>query len=112
MADAVERLREQGVAVRVVRPISAGDGRRRREAAARPWLARVFLGARCSRCGEPTASSSTRTGCSAGLVAALSGKPFVLTLHGSGSAGRFCDLELAERRPRLVARDPLAARGS
>jgi glycosyltransferase involved in cell wall biosynthesis len=37
-----------------------------------------------------------------GLVAALAGKPFVLTLHGSGSAGRFGDLELARRYPRLV----------
>jgi glycosyltransferase involved in cell wall biosynthesis len=38
----------------------------------------------------------------AGIVAALAGKPFVLTLHGSGSAGRLADLELARRAPRLV----------
>jgi glycosyltransferase involved in cell wall biosynthesis len=35
-------------------------------------------------------------------VAALARVPFVVTLHGSGTAGRFCDLELARRRPRLV----------
>ena len=35
-------------------------------------------------------------------VARFAGKPFVVTLHGSGSAGRFSDVELAQRRPRLV----------
>jgi glycosyltransferase involved in cell wall biosynthesis len=34
-------------------------------------------------------------------IAALGGKPFVLTLHGSPSAGRFEDLEIARRHPRL-----------
>jgi glycosyltransferase involved in cell wall biosynthesis len=35
-------------------------------------------------------------------VARFAGKPFVVTLHGSGSAGRFSDVDLARRRPRLV----------
>jgi glycosyltransferase involved in cell wall biosynthesis len=35
-------------------------------------------------------------------VARFAGKPFVVTLHGSGSARRFSDVELAQRRPRLV----------
>lgn len=35
-------------------------------------------------------------------VAALAGRPFVVTLHGSGSAGGFADLELARRAPWLV----------
>jgi glycosyltransferase involved in cell wall biosynthesis len=35
-------------------------------------------------------------------AARFGGKPFVVTLHGSGSAGRFSDVELARRRPRLV----------
>src|SRR6185437_5889916 len=35
-------------------------------------------------------------------VARFAGRPFVVTLHGSGSAGRFSDVELARRRPRLV----------
>jgi glycosyltransferase involved in cell wall biosynthesis len=35
-------------------------------------------------------------------VARFGGRPFVVTLHGSGSAGRFSDVELARRRPRLV----------
>jgi glycosyltransferase involved in cell wall biosynthesis len=36
------------------------------------------------------------------VVARFAGKPFVVTLHGSGSAGRFSDEELARGRPRLV----------
>jgi glycosyltransferase involved in cell wall biosynthesis len=35
-------------------------------------------------------------------VARFSGRPFVVTLHGSGSAGRFSDVDLARRWPRLV----------
>jgi len=35
-------------------------------------------------------------------VARFGGRPFVVTLHGSGSAGRFSDVELARRCPRLV----------
>jgi len=37
-----------------------------------------------------------------GLIVALARKPFVITLHGSGSAGPFSDLALARRCPRLV----------
>jgi len=37
-----------------------------------------------------------------GAIARLAGAPYVVTLHGSGSAGRFADLELARRSPRLV----------
>src|SRR5205085_2895971 len=44
-------------------------------------------------------------------VARFSGKPFVVTLHGSGTAGRFSDLGLAERSPRLVRRLLGPARG-
>src|SRR5262249_48283214 len=36
------------------------------------------------------------------FVARFAGKPFVVTLHGSPTAGRFDDLGLAERMPRLV----------
>ena len=38
----------------------------------------------------------------AGAICVLARRRFVLTLHGSGTAGRFADLELARRRPRLV----------
>jgi glycosyltransferase involved in cell wall biosynthesis len=38
------------------------------------------------------------------VVARFGGRPFVVTLHGSGSAGRFSDVELARRRPALVRR--------
>jgi glycosyltransferase involved in cell wall biosynthesis len=35
-------------------------------------------------------------------VARFAGRPFVVTLHGSGSAGSFSDEELARARPRLM----------
>ena len=38
----------------------------------------------------------------AGAICVLARRPFVLTLHGSGTAGRFADLELARRFPRFV----------
>jgi glycosyltransferase involved in cell wall biosynthesis len=102
VADAVERLRAQGVHVQVVHPSLAGDGGVVAKLRKRPWLAPVFL--------VRSVLALRRADCElvhahwllSGLVAALSGKPFVLTLHGSGSAGRFSDLELAERNPRLV----------
>src|ERR671926_435246 len=37
----------------------------------------------------------------AGAICVLARRRFVLTLHGSGTAGRFADLELARRHPRL-----------
>jgi glycosyltransferase involved in cell wall biosynthesis len=37
----------------------------------------------------------------AGVICVLARRRFVLTLHGSGTAGRFADLELARRHPRL-----------
>jgi glycosyltransferase involved in cell wall biosynthesis len=36
------------------------------------------------------------------VIARFAGRPFIVTLHGSGTAGRFSDLALAERAPRLV----------
>ena len=102
MADAVDRLREQGVIVQVVHPSLAGRGGVVAKLRRRPWLAPSFL--------LRSVLALRRADCElvhahwllSGLVAALSGKPFVLTLHGSGSAGRFGDLELAERWPWLV----------
>src|SRR5919197_1364180 len=41
-------------------------------------------------------------GLASGLICVLARRRFVLTLHGSGTAGRFADLELARRHPRLV----------
>src|ERR671931_184587 len=37
----------------------------------------------------------------AGAICVLARRRFILTLHGSGTAGRFADLELARRHPRL-----------
>jgi glycosyltransferase involved in cell wall biosynthesis len=102
VSDAVERLRAQGVAVQVVHPQLAGAGGVVAKLRRRPWLAPGFLvrsviGLRRADCELVHAHWLL-----SGFVAALAGKPFVLTLHGSGSAGRFGDLELAARSPRLV----------
>jgi glycosyltransferase involved in cell wall biosynthesis len=102
VADAVERLRAAGVRVEVVNPALAGEGGVAAKLRARPWLLPGFLlrsvrALRRARCDLVHAHWLL-----AGAVAALSGRPFVLTLHGSGTAGRFSDLELARRHPRLV----------
>ena len=102
VADAVDRLREQGVVVEIVHPSLAGQGSVVAKLRRRPWLAPLFL--------VRSVLALRRADCElvhahwllSGLVAALSGKPFVLTLHGSGSAGRLSDHVLAERCPRLV----------
>jgi glycosyltransferase involved in cell wall biosynthesis len=111
VADAVARLREHGVEVEVLAPGSgyrdyglaygggmAGNVRRR------PWLAPLLLFSmwralrRAARRAELVHAHWLLTA----AVARFGGKPFVVTLHGSGSAGRFSDEELARRRPRLV----------
>ncbi len=102
VADAVERLREQGVAVQVIHPALAGEGGVVAKLRRRPWLAlgfimRSVLALRRADCDLVHAHWLL-----SGAVAAFAGKPFVLTLHGSGSAGPFSDLELADRAPRLV----------
>jgi glycosyltransferase involved in cell wall biosynthesis len=102
VADAVARLRNEGVSVEVVHPPLPGDGGVVAKLRRRPWLAPMFV--------LRSVRALRRSDCDlvhahwllAGAVAALAGKPFVLTLHGSGTAGRFSDLELARRAPRLV----------
>src|SRR5437763_1886790 len=49
-----------------------------------------------------TARSAGRCAAAGAPIALFSGRPFVVTLHGSGSAGRFSDLALAQRVPWLV----------
>ena len=102
VADAVARLRSEGVGVEVVNPQLAGEGGVVEKLRRRPWLAPTFVirslrALRRSDCDLVHAHWLL-----AGAVAALAGKPFVLTLHGSGTAGRFSDVELARRAPRLV----------
>ena len=103
IADAVERLRERGLEVDVVAPgrfrdfgLSYGDGvvanlRRR------PWAAPLLLGSMllAVRRAARGADLVHAHWLPAGAVAALSGKPFVVTLHGT-------DVELARRAPRLA----------
>jgi glycosyltransferase involved in cell wall biosynthesis len=111
VADAVERLRERGVEVEVLAPGSgfrdfglAYGGGMAANLRRRPWAAPLLLGSmwlalrRAARRADLVHAHWLLTA----AVARLSGKPFVVTLHGSGSAGSFSDVELARRRPGVV----------
>lgn len=111
VADAVERLRERGVEVEVLAPGSgyrdfglAYGGGMAANLRRRPWAAPLLLGSmwlalrRAARRADLVHAHWLLTA----LVARFGGKPFVVTLHGSGSAGRFSDVELARTRPALV----------
>jgi glycosyltransferase involved in cell wall biosynthesis len=111
VADAVERLRECGVEIEVLAPgagfrdfgLAYGDGMaanlRRRPWAAVPLVFSMWRALRRAARGADLVHAHWLL---TALVARYGGKPFVVTLHGSGSAGRFSDVELARRRPRLV----------
>lgn len=102
MADAVERLRKQGVEVVVVHPELAGHGTVVAKLKQAPWRAPGFI-VRSVRALRRTDSDLVHAHwLLSGLVAALARKPFVITLHGSGSAGSLSDLNLTRRCPRLV----------
>jgi glycosyltransferase involved in cell wall biosynthesis len=101
-------VRARGVGVEVVGPdayrgFGGPDGvvasfRRR------PWLAPVVLlsmGNAVRRAGKNADLIHAHWLASA-LVVPVAWRPVVLTLHGSGSAGRFEDLQLMSRRPRLA----------
>jgi len=104
VADAVERLRARGVEVEVVGPAAFDPGGRlgrdgvlqglRR----RPWLAPVLLASMVPavRAAAREADLVHAHWLQTGAAAALAGRPFVVTLHGS-------DVELA-RRTRPLAR--------
>jgi glycosyltransferase involved in cell wall biosynthesis len=109
--DLVRQLRERGVEMEVVdyRDFgltgSGGPGlvaslRRR------PWLAPPLFASmvRALRREARDADLVHANWLAGAAVARFSGKPFVVTLHGSGTAGRFSDLGLAERSPGLVRR--------
>jgi glycosyltransferase involved in cell wall biosynthesis len=111
VADAVERLREQGVEVEVLAPGSgyrdyglAYGGGMAANVRSRPWLAPLLLFSmwRAVRRAARGADLVHAHWLLTAAVARFAGKPFVVTLHGSGSAGRFSDEELARRQPRLV----------
>jgi glycosyltransferase involved in cell wall biosynthesis len=127
VADAVERLRERGVEVEVLAPGPRSSGPASAASPAtlpatyrdyglaygggmaanvrrRPWLAPLLLFSmwqavrRAARGADLVHAHWLLTA----AVARFAGKPFVVTLHGSGSAGSFSDEELARTRPRLV----------
>jgi glycosyltransferase involved in cell wall biosynthesis len=111
IADAVERLRERGVEVEVLAPGSgyrdyglAYGGGMAANLRRRPWPAPLmFLSMlRAARRAARGADLVHAHWLLTAAVARFAGKPFVVTLHGSGSARRFSDVELAQRRPRLV----------
>ena len=111
VADAVERLRERGVEVEVLAPGSgyrdyglAYGGGMAANLRRRPWAAPFLLISmwrslrRAARGADLVHAHWLLTA----AVARFGSKPFVVTLHGSGSAGRFSDVELARGRPGLV----------
>jgi glycosyltransferase involved in cell wall biosynthesis len=72
----------------------------------RPWLVPPLAVSmvRALRREAATADIVHANWLAGAAVAHFAGKPFVVTLHGSGTAGRFSDLALAERSPGLVRR--------
>jgi len=111
VADAVDRLRERGVEVEVLAPGAgyrdyglAYGGGMAANLRRRPWAAPCLLFSmwrslrRAARGADLVHAHWLLTA----AVARFGGKPFVVTLHGSGSAGRFSDVELARGRPGLV----------
>ncbi len=108
--DLVERLEADGVDVDVVAPGVyrdfglAYDGGVVRNLRRRPWRAPLLAVSmlRALRRAARGADLVHAHWLAGGAVAALARTRFVLTLHGSGTAGRFSDLELARRAPWLV----------
>jgi len=108
----VEQLRAWGIQVEVVGPWSYREfglttnngGGLFGNLMRRPWLAVPMLlsMALALRAAARRADLVHANWLAGGLVAAVSGRPFVVTLHGSGTAGRFQDLNLARRVPWLV----------
>ena len=108
----VENLRARGLEVEVVGPGSFRDfgltanngagfiGNLKR----RPWLAPLVLVSMvlALRRAAKRADLVHVNWLAGAVVAAFCGKPFVVTLHGSPTAGRFHDLGLAESAPRFV----------
>jgi len=108
VANLVEQLRERGVEVTVVGPedyhgfggstgVVAGFRRK-------PWLAPVVLASmgRALRRAARDADLVHAHWLASMLVAPAARKPIVLTLHGSGTAGRFEDLQVLAKAPRLA----------
>jgi glycosyltransferase involved in cell wall biosynthesis len=110
IADVVGGLQGYGVEVEVLAPGAYRDyglaygGGVVHNLRRRPWMAPLMLLSmlRTLRRAAKGADLVHAHWLAAGLVAAFAGRPFVITLQGSGSAGRFADLELARSAPWLV----------
>jgi glycosyltransferase involved in cell wall biosynthesis len=111
VADAVERLRSRGVEIDVLAPGSgyrdyglAYGGGMAANVRRRPWVAPLMLFSmwRSVRHAARGADLVHAHWLLTAAIARFAGRPFVVTLHGSGSAGSFSDVELARRRPGLV----------
>jgi glycosyltransferase involved in cell wall biosynthesis len=110
--ETVEHVRKRGVDVTVVGPhtyrnyglIGSPRGGVVAAAKRRPWLALALVVSmiRTLRRTARDADLVHANWLGAALIARFAGKPFVVTLHGSGTAGRFSDLALAARSPFLV----------
>lgn len=112
VSDQVDRLREQGHTVEVVKPgvyhdfglcYGSGTGlfpNLRRK----PWFAPLlFLTmVRALRKAARDADVIHAHWLAGAVIARFAGKPFVVTLHGSPSAGRFQDTAVMRKAPRLV----------
>lgn len=105
IADAVEQLRARGVEVDVVEyrhfGLTYGAGvvanvRRR------PWAVPFLLASMVRSVRRVRADLVHAHWLAGALVARFGGKPFVVTLHGTGTAGRISDVELARRHPAIV----------
>jgi glycosyltransferase involved in cell wall biosynthesis len=108
----VEHLRAGGVEIEVVGPGSFRDygltgsngGGVVASVKRRPWLALLLVLSMiwALRKAARRADLVHANWLAGAVIALFAGRPFVVTLHGSGTAGRFSDLSLAERAPRLV----------
>jgi glycosyltransferase involved in cell wall biosynthesis len=108
----VEHLRARGVEVDVIGPGTYRDygltgsngGGLVASLKRRPWLALwlVLSMIWALRKAARQADLVHANWLAGAAVALFAGRPFVVSLHGSGTAGRFSDLALAERAPRLV----------
>jgi glycosyltransferase involved in cell wall biosynthesis len=110
VADLVDGLGRQGADVSVLAPGGYRDfglaygGGLVHNLRRRPWLAPLLVVSMvlAVRRAARRADLVHAHWLAAGAICVLARRPFVLTLHGSGTAGRFADLELARRFPRLV----------
>ena len=102
VSDAVASLRKSGVHVEVIVPELRGDGGVVAKLRRAPWRAPGFLIRSVRALRRADADLVHAHWLLSGVVAALARRPFVLTLHGSGTAGPFSDLELARNAPWLV----------